>query len=54
MLVIAVIGIRITARTQVVMAAVEYAILVGMSVWGLFYVLGHHAHRTRSPAAGSA
>jgi amino acid transporter len=44
MLVIAVIGIRITARTQVVMAVVEYAILVGMSVWGLFYVLGHHPH----------
>jgi amino acid transporter len=44
MLVIAVIGIRITARTQVAMAVIEYAILVGMSVWGLCYVLGHHAH----------
>jgi amino acid transporter len=44
MLVIAVIGIRITARTQVVMAVVEYAILVGMSIWGLCYVLGHHPH----------
>src|SRR5262249_54199716 len=43
MLVIAVVGIRITARTQVVMAVVEYAILVGMSIWGLVYVLGHHA-----------
>jgi amino acid transporter len=43
MLVIAVVGIRITARTQVVMAIVEYAILVGMSVWGLVTVLGHHA-----------
>ena len=42
MLVIAVIGIRITARVQVAMALVEYAILVGMSIWGLFYVLGHH------------
>jgi amino acid transporter len=40
---IAIIGIRITARTQVIMAAVEYTILVGMSIWGLFYVLGHHA-----------
>jgi amino acid transporter len=39
---IAVVGIRITARVQVVMAVVEYAILVGMSIWGLFYVLGHH------------
>jgi len=44
MLVIAVIGIRITARTQVAMAVVEYTILVGMSIWGLCYVLGHHAH----------
>jgi amino acid transporter len=43
MLVIAVIGIRITARTQVAMALVEYAILVGMSIWGLLFVLGHHA-----------
>ena len=43
MLVIAVIGIRITARTQVVLAAVEYTILIGISIWGLFYVLGHHA-----------
>jgi amino acid transporter len=39
---IAVIGIRITARVQVGMALVEYAILVGMSIWGLFYVLGNH------------
>ena len=43
MLVIAVIGIRITARTQVVLAAVEYTILIGISIWGLVYVLGHHA-----------
>jgi amino acid transporter len=43
MLVIAVLGIRITARTQVVLAAVEYTILIGISIWGLFYVLGHHA-----------
>jgi amino acid transporter len=43
MLVIAVVGIRITARVQVVMALVEYLILVGMSIWGLVYVLGHHA-----------
>src|ERR1700678_2269584 len=42
MTVIAVVGIRITARVQVVMAVVEYAILVGMSIWGLFYVLWHH------------
>jgi len=43
MMVIAVVGIRITARTQVVMALVEYAILVGVSIWGLAAVLGHHA-----------
>jgi amino acid transporter len=43
MMVIAVVGIRITARTQVVMAVVEYAILVGMSIWGLVFVLNHHA-----------
>ena len=43
MLVIAIVGIRFTARTQVAMAVVEYAILIGLSVWGLVYVLGHHA-----------
>jgi amino acid transporter len=43
MLVIAAVGIRITARTQVAMAAVEYAILVGVSIWGLVAVLGRHA-----------
>jgi amino acid transporter len=42
MLVIAVAGIRITARTQVGMAAVEYLILIGISIWGLVAVLGHH------------
>jgi amino acid transporter len=43
MTVIAVIGIRLTARTQVAMAVVEYTILVGMSIWGLVFVLSHHA-----------
>jgi amino acid transporter len=43
MLIVAVVGIRITARTQVVMAAIEYTILIGMSIWGLVLVLGHHA-----------
>ena len=43
MLVIAVIGIRITARTQVVLAAVEYTILIGISIWGLVWVLNRHA-----------
>ncbi len=42
MLVIAIVGIRITARVQVGMAAVEYAILIGIAIWGLVAVLGHH------------
>jgi len=43
MLAIAVAGIRITARTQVAMAVVEYTVLVGVSIWGLVFVLSHHA-----------
>ena len=43
MLIIAVVGIRITARAQVSMALVEYLILIGMAVAGLVWVLGHHA-----------
>jgi amino acid transporter len=43
MLVIAVVGIRITAQTQVGMALVEYLILVGLAVAGLVAVLGHRA-----------
>ena len=39
---IAVVGIRLTARTQVGMAVIEYAILIGFSVWALLHVLGHH------------
>jgi amino acid transporter len=42
MLTIAVIGIKLTARTQVGMAAVEYLILLGFAVWGLHAVLSHH------------
>ena len=42
MIVIAVLGIKLTARVQVAMAAIEYAILIGVSIWGLAYVLGHH------------
>lgn len=41
MLVIAVIGIRVTARTQVSMGLVEYGILVGFAIAGLVAVLGH-------------
>ena len=43
MLVIAVAGIRITARTQVGMAVIEYIVLVGISIGGLVFVLSHHA-----------
>src|SRR5271169_932191 len=42
MLTIAIIGIRITARTQVGMAAIEYTILIGFAIWGFVAVLGHH------------
>jgi len=43
MLVIAVAGIKITARTQVAMAVFEYIVLIGVSIWGLTWELGHHA-----------
>ena len=42
LLVIAVVGIRLTARSQVAMGVIEYAILIGFSVWGFVAVLGHH------------
>ena len=48
---IAVIGIRLTARTQVGMAVIEYAILIGFSIWALLFVLGHH-HGTFPPTKG--
>ena len=41
MLVIAIIGIRITARTQVGMALIEYTILIGFAVVGLVAVISH-------------
>jgi amino acid transporter len=43
MLVIAVLGIRLTARTQVGLAAMEYVILMGFAVAGLIFVLSHHS-----------
>lgn len=42
MLVVAVVGIKLTARTQIAMAAVEYVIILGFAIWGLVAVLGHH------------
>jgi amino acid transporter len=41
MLVIAIVGIRITARTQVGMALIEYTILIGFAVVGFIAVIGH-------------
>jgi amino acid transporter len=43
MLVIAVVGIKITARTQVGIALVEYGIMIGFAAAGLASVLGHDA-----------
>ncbi len=42
MLVIAVVGIKITARTQVSMAVIEYTILLGFTIAGFVLVLTHH------------
>ena len=42
MLVIAIIGIKITARTQVGLAVIEYSIVIGFAIAGLVYVFGHH------------
>jgi amino acid transporter len=42
MLVIAVVGIKITARTQVSMAIIEYTILLGFAIAGFVLVLSHH------------
>jgi amino acid transporter len=42
MLVISVVGIRLTARAQVSMALVEYLILIGLAIVGLVAVLAHH------------
>lgn len=42
MLLVAVVGIRVTARTQISMAVVEYAIIIGFAIWGLVAVIGHH------------
>src|SRR5262245_43646700 len=41
MLVIAIVGIRLTARTQVGMALIEYTILIGFAIVGLIAVIGH-------------
>ena len=43
MLVLAVVGIRISARAQIGMAVIEYVILIGIAIAGLVWVLSHHA-----------
>jgi amino acid transporter len=43
MFIISIIGIRITARTQVAIGLLEYAILVVFAVWALIWMLNHHA-----------
>ena len=42
MLVIAIVGIRLSARTQLFMGGLEYLILIGFAVAGFAVVLGHH------------
>ena len=42
MLIIAIVGIRLTARTQVGLAVIEYVILISFAIWGFVAVLGHH------------
>jgi amino acid transporter len=42
MVVIAIVGIRLTARIQVGMGLIEYVILVGFAIAGLVLVLSHH------------
>jgi len=41
MLVIAIVGIRMTARTQVGLGLIEYAILIGFAIVGLVAVISH-------------
>ncbi|MDQ2805011.1 MAG: APC family permease, partial [Pseudomonadota bacterium] len=53
MVIIAVVGIKITARSQVGMALVEYLILIGFAIAGLIFVLGHH-HGTYPITSGWA
>ena len=42
MIIIAVVGIKLTARTQIGMAMVEYAILIIFAIIAFAFVLGHH------------
>ena len=42
MLTIAVVGIKLTARTQVAIAVLEYVILIGFAILAFIWLLGHH------------
>ncbi len=42
MMIISIVGIRMTARTQVVIGLLEYALLLVFAIWGLIWVFGHH------------
>src|SRR6201995_198316 len=53
MIVIAVIGIKLTARTQIGMAVVEYVILIVFAIIGFAFVLSHH-HGARPITSGWA
>jgi amino acid transporter len=51
MVAISIVGIKISARTQVGIGVVEYVILIVFAVWGLTWVLGHHAGTVHITAA---
>jgi amino acid transporter len=48
---IAVIGIRLSARTQIVLAVVEYGIVIGLAIAATVFWAGHHAG-TYPPSTG--
>jgi amino acid transporter len=43
MIIIAIIGIRLSARTQIVLAIVEYGIVIGLAIAATVFWAGHHA-----------
>jgi amino acid transporter len=51
MIAIAIIGIRLSARTQIVLAVVEYGIVIGLAVAATVFWAGHHAG-TYPPSSG--
>ena len=53
MLVISVIGIRLSARTQVSIGIIEYTLLIAIAVFGLWWVLtGHPGSRSEERRVG--